>query len=217
MSIAHERRSALFGLGLFVAATGLLVVMGCAKPPEDAATRARAAIETAKAAEADVYAPEIYRAALDTLGMAEAEERTQLSKFAIGRRFGHAQELYEAAAGAAERAGAAAQAGRAEAAAEVQRLLVQVRQTDADLQALLGSDSGRQALRAPRTAQGLEVLSGERAQVARSLENIEEALARGQQSQALQMARVARDQMESIQGSITEAVTTGRMPSLGDK
>ena len=193
------------------------LALGCAGAPEDAASEARAALEAAKSAEADVYAPEIYRSAQDTLGMAEAEMSAQLSKFAIGRRFGHAEELFQAAKRGADRAAARAGEAREEAAAEAQRLLVQVRQTGESIDALLESDSGRRALRAPTTARGLELLSEEQEQVVSSLENIDEALRRGQESQAVQMARLARDQIESIETSIAEAVKSGRMPSLGDK
>lgn len=51
----------------------LLLVSGCAKPPTEEIEAAKAAIEAAKAAEADVYAPNEFGAAQSALADAEAK------------------------------------------------------------------------------------------------------------------------------------------------
>lgn len=213
-------RSLRSGAGALPAALATLILtmaVGCADAPEDVATEARQSIERAKAAEADIYAPQLYRSAVDTLGMADAERQTQDGKFAIARRYGRAKDLYQSAARTGERAQEEAKAARAAAAAEAQRLLERTRNTIAETEALLESEEGRRALRSQATGGGIQMLREETEGLTRSLENIEEALQREQNQEALQMARTAADHADAVAAQIGEAVRTGKMPAFGDK
>ncbi len=82
-------------LVLIVAALALLAVMiGCSKPPEAEMQSANAAMEQAKAAEAETYVPDSFRAAMDTLNAADAAKKEQDSKFALFRSYGKSKEAF---------------------------------------------------------------------------------------------------------------------------
>ena len=68
----------LFG-GLLILA--LVALVACAKPPQQQIDAAKAALDAAKQAQADVYAPESLKAAEDKAAALDAELATQQSKF----------------------------------------------------------------------------------------------------------------------------------------
>lgn len=87
---------------LLVATT--LLVTACAKPPQEALTAAQGALDQARAAEAETYAPETWRAASDSLQAANAEIQAQASKFALFRKYDRAEALIAASQAAAAKA-----------------------------------------------------------------------------------------------------------------
>ena len=71
-----------------VALAGMaLMFTSCAKLPEMEIANAKAAVEAAKAAEADRYVPAEYRAVQDSLNSAMTEIENQKSKFALFRSY----------------------------------------------------------------------------------------------------------------------------------
>ena len=71
-----------------VALAGMaLMFTSCAKLPEMEIANAKAAVEAAKAAEADRYVPAEYRAVQDSLNTAMTEIENQKSKFALFRSY----------------------------------------------------------------------------------------------------------------------------------
>ncbi len=86
----------------------LLVFAGCSKPPVEEEKRALDALEQARQAEADTYAPEAFAAAQDTLDAALKERERQDERFSLLRSYNKAREKFlrvESLAGrAAERA-----------------------------------------------------------------------------------------------------------------
>ena len=71
-----------------VALAGMaLIFTSCAKLPEMEMTNAKAAVEAAKAAEADRYVPAEYRALQDSLNVAMTEVENQKSKFVLFRSY----------------------------------------------------------------------------------------------------------------------------------
>jgi hypothetical protein len=85
-------------LALIVAAVALLaVIVGCSKPPEAEIQRAQTALDAAKAAEAETYAPDSYGAALESFNGAEAAKKEQDSKFALFRSYGKTKDMYASA------------------------------------------------------------------------------------------------------------------------
>lgn len=87
---------------LLVATT--LFVTACAKPPQEELTAAQAALDQARAAQAETYAPETWRAANDSLQAANAEIQAQASKFALFRKYDRANNLITASQSAAAKA-----------------------------------------------------------------------------------------------------------------
>jgi hypothetical protein len=120
----------------------LLMLVGCSKPPEAEMQKANATFDQAKAAEAEQYVPDSYRAAMDTLNAAMAMKQEQDSKFALFRSYGKSKALFMKAD---ELAGKAV----SDAAAEKERVKAQV--SDMLGQAKAAIDSANAALaKAPR-------------------------------------------------------------------
>ncbi|MDZ4803606.1 MAG: hypothetical protein SGI90_01930 [Candidatus Eisenbacteria bacterium] len=81
-----------------------LMVTACAKVPQDQLTAAQAALDNARTAEAERYAPEVWRAASDSLAAANAEIQAQASKFALFRKYDRTNALIAASSTAAAKA-----------------------------------------------------------------------------------------------------------------
>jgi len=82
----------------------LLVVVGCSKAPEVEMQAASAAIESARTAEADAYAPESFRVAQDSLNAAQAAKQEQDGKFALFRSYGDSKDMFVRAQALADKA-----------------------------------------------------------------------------------------------------------------
>jgi len=94
-----------------VVALGALGLSACSKPPEQAIQASAAALEEAKAAGAETYAPDALQQAQDLLAQAEAAKKTQDEKFVLFRSYKDSEALYgqaQAALGSAKQAAAAA-------------------------------------------------------------------------------------------------------------
>ena len=72
----------------------LIAFIGCSKQPIIESKQAQAALDAAKAAEADKYAPETYKAAQDTLAAANQEKTNQDKKFTWFRSYDIAKETF---------------------------------------------------------------------------------------------------------------------------
>jgi hypothetical protein len=80
---------------LAVIAISLIVMAGCSKPPEAEMAAANSAINNAKAAEAEQYAPQAFRMLSDSLNAANAKKTEQDGKFALFRSYGESKALFE--------------------------------------------------------------------------------------------------------------------------
>ena len=78
------RRSICIGVVLLL---GLVVMVGCAKPPTQEMQAASAAVEKARSAEAEKYATPEFRALRDSLSAMTAEVERQKSRFFIVRSY----------------------------------------------------------------------------------------------------------------------------------
>jgi len=85
-----SKRLSVIVLATFV----LLALAGCSKPPEMEMQNANAAFDAARAAEAEAYVPDAYRAAMDSLNAAMAMKQEQDGKFALFRSYGKAKALF---------------------------------------------------------------------------------------------------------------------------
>jgi hypothetical protein len=93
------RKSVVVVLGLM-----LMVVAGCSKAPVEEEKRAIDALDLAREAEADVYAPDAFAAAQDTLDAGIKERQRQDEKFKLFRSYGKARDRFLRAEELAQRA-----------------------------------------------------------------------------------------------------------------
>ena len=80
---------------LAVIAISLIVMAGCSKPPEAEMAAAQSALNNAKAAEAEQYAPQAFRMLSDSLNAANAKKTEQDGKFALVRSYGESKAMFE--------------------------------------------------------------------------------------------------------------------------
>lgn len=106
----------------------LLLMVGCAKAPEQEMQIANTAMDMAKSAEAETYASDTYRMAMDTLNAAEAAKQAADAKFSLFRSYGKAKELYARAEVLAKDAQVTAEAEKERVKAEVADMLTQAKQ-----------------------------------------------------------------------------------------
>jgi hypothetical protein len=103
----------------------LLAFVSCAKAPEQEIQNANSAIEAARTAESEEYAPDAFQVAMDTLNAANAAKTEADGKFALFRSYGKAKELLVRAEGLANEAATAAQTEKERVKAEVTELVTQ--------------------------------------------------------------------------------------------
>ncbi len=128
----------------------LALMAGCAKVPQEVVDSAKAAVEAAKAAEADRYLPELFSAAQDSLNAAMAEVEAQNSKFALTRNYDRATALLNAALTAANSAKDGVAAKKDEVKAEAEGLMTSAQAAVEEVKKLFA--------KAPKGKEGKEVL-----------------------------------------------------------
>jgi hypothetical protein len=140
---------------------GLLLVVvaftGCAKAPQALVDSTKAALDAAKAAEADRYLPTEFRAAQDSLTAATTEIETQNAKFALLRSYKKAQASLDAASQQAAAVTAKVADAKAAVKAEVDQKMV-------ELTAAI-EEAGKLLKKAPRGKESREVLTAIKADI----------------------------------------------------
>lgn len=169
-----------------------LVAVGCAKPPTQELDAAKAALDAAKAAEAEVYAPDTYRSASNA--MSEANTKVE-------------QKDYEGAKASAIQTKELADRAKSEANTNKQ----QIRD---EAQALInriapGINDARTSLNnAPRgkgADSDLDQLNADLSQADANLSSARSSLNGGKFKDALSQARSAESKLSQIQGSVQTA------------
>jgi hypothetical protein len=110
-----------------LAALTLVMLVGCSKPPEQEMTSATQAIDSAKMAEAQDYAPDAYRVAMDTLNTAMAMKKEADAKFALFRNYGKSKAMFVRAQALANDASTKAQAEKERVKLEVTDMMTQAK------------------------------------------------------------------------------------------
>ena len=149
---------------------GLAMVMGCAKPPQEAVDSAKQAIEAARAAGATDYAPESLRMAEDKANAMTTELEAQNKKFALMRSYKNVSVMAADAKAAGEKAVADATTGKEKAKADAEALLGQVKTALDEANALLatapagkGSQMDIEAMKADLSGVATQIAEGEAA------------------------------------------------------
>ncbi len=117
------RKMSVFSISLLSGA--LLLMAGCASKPDQAVTSAQQQQTQARAAEADVYAADLYKKGQEALDAAQAEIQAQDAKFALSRDYSKAEALLNEAATTMEQAASAAATNKEAARAQAEAALTQ--------------------------------------------------------------------------------------------
>ena len=143
---------------LFGFATILMVAFlaGCGKVPQVEIDAAKAAIEAAKAAEADVYIPVELAAVQDSMNAVLANVEAQKSK--LFKKFGPAKEKLAAVVAMANQAAANAAVKKEEVRKESEKLLNDIK--------AVTEENGKLILKAPRGKEGAAVIEQIKADMA---------------------------------------------------
>ncbi len=185
-----------------VALAGLAVVFtSCAKLPEMEMTNAKAAIEAAKAAEADRYIPAEFRALQDSLNVALTEVENQKSKFALFRSYKKAtaklNNVITLGNTVKENAGIKKEQVKAEAQQVLAEATTMITET---------KDLFAKAPKGKGTKEALEAISSDIALVEASLAEVSTLVNNGDFLTALDKAKAAKDKAMSLKTELEEAI-----------
>jgi ElaB/YqjD/DUF883 family membrane-anchored ribosome-binding protein len=185
---------------IFVALSLLAIMVGCSKAPEAEMQNANSAMEASRMAEAEAYAPDLFRAAQDTLNGAMAAKQEQDSKFALFRSYGKSKEGFVAAEQMFNSAAT-------EAAAEKERVRVQVEQMIIDVKAVVDSTNMayQKAPRGKGSKADLELIKGDIDAVMAELTGAETDFAAGKYMVAKSKLEAVAQRARAIMNEIATA------------
>lgn len=195
----------LMGVGVLVV---LLAFAGCAKEPTAEITAVQQAIEQAKTAEAQEYAPRSLAAANDAWAALQAELDAQKKKFALFRSYKHAKELAAAAQTAGQQAVTDAAAGKERARQEATDLMAQVRTAIEEARQMIAT-----APRGKGSSADIKALENDLTSVEASLSEVDGVFQTGKYNQAKAKAQAALQSINRIKQDVTTAIemqTKGR-------
>ena len=178
-----------------------ILFTSCAKLPEMEMANAKAAVEAAKAAEADRYVPAEYRALQDSLNVANTEVENQKSKFVLFRSYKKAtvklNNVITLGNTVKENAGIKKEQVKAEA-----------QQTLAEATTLITEtkDLFAKAPKGKGTKEALEAIQSDIALVEASLAEVSTLLNNGDFLTALDKAKAAKDKAASLKTELEEAI-----------
>jgi tetrahydromethanopterin S-methyltransferase subunit G len=179
----------------------LALVGGCAKAPQESVDAAKAALETAKQAEADRYMADEFKAAQDSLNAALAEIETQNSKFALTRNYNKAARMLEAATTLANSAAGNVVAKKEAVKTEAQQLLVDLQTALTDAKALL-----KKAPKGKEGREALEAIKNELTTVENSLTEVPVLIDNGDFLNAKDKLTAGLQKVQQIIGELNQAI-----------
>jgi len=190
----------------------LLLVAGCAKPPQDAINAATAAIDAAKQAGAADYAADSLRAVEDAKAALDAELKAQEDKFSLFRSYKKADELVSDMKAKADKASADAKAGKEQAKNDA---------TAAIGAATTGLTDAKAALdKAPKgkgTAADLEMMKSDLTAAESSIGEANAAMGREDFKGAKAKADAAATSIQNVSSQIQAAIEAKKTAGHGKK
>ena len=185
-----------------VALAGMAVLFtSCAKLPEMEMTNAKAAVEAAKAAEADRYVPAEYRAVQDSLNTAMTEVENQKSKFVLFRSYKKVTVKLNNVITLAGTVKTNAGIKKEQVKAEAQQTLATATATVAEVKELIA--------KAPKGKEGkeaLEAIQSDLALVEASLAEVSTLINNGDYLTTLDKVKAANDKVNSLKGELQDAI-----------
>lgn len=183
-----------------------ILFSSCAKLPEAEMAAAKASVEAAKAAEADRYIPQEYRALQDSLNTAMTEVETQKSKFVLFRSYKKVTLKLNniVTQGGTVKENAAKR--KEEVKNQAQQTLAEATTTVATVKELI--------LKAPKGKEGkeaLEAIQSDLALVEASLAEVSTLINNGDYLTALDKVKAANEKANSLKTELEEAIARKSM------
>ena len=185
----------------FAVAIIALTFASCAKAPEVEMTSAKAAIEAAKAVEAERYVPSEFKALQDSLNVAMLEIENQNSKFALFRNYKKATGTLTSVATMSETVKENAAARKEEVKNEAQQALAEVTALVTEVKELLAS--------APKGKEGkeaLEAIQGDVVLVESFLAEVSTLINNGDYLTAVDKVKAAGEKAAALKAELEEAI-----------
>jgi hypothetical protein len=204
MEIKKMKKNLMLTLAAFAVLT--LMFTSCAKPPEMEVTNAKAAIEAAKAAEAERYVAPQFKAVTDSLNVALTEIENQNSKFALFRS-------YKKATATLANTLTLANTVKENAAIRKEEVKNQAQQTLAETTTLV-SEVKELITKAPKGKEGkeaLEAINSDLALVEASLAEVSTLINNGDYLTAVDKVKAANDKAASLKAELEEAIAKKSM------
>lgn len=170
-----------------------LVFVGCAQPPEEEINAAQAALDGAKRAEADIYAPEAYSAAKQALD----DSRSKVEQ----KDFEGAKASALRAKEQADQAKSLADAAKPKVRDEAQALVARLTPVLSDAKSAAGN-----APQGKGADEDLDQLRSDLGQAEASLSSAQNSLGAGKFKDALDQAKSADGKLSQVQASLQTAM-----------
>lgn len=177
----------------------------CAKLPEVEIANAKAAVEAAKAAEADRYVPAEYKALNDSLNVAMTEIENQKSKFALFRSYKNVTAQLNNVVTLSETVKEEAGIRKEEVKEEAQQMLAEATTLVSEVNDLIA--------KAPKGKEGkeaLEQIKGELALVEATLAEVSTLIESGDYLTALDKVKAATEKGNSLKAELQEVIAKVR-------
>jgi len=195
---------------LFTLVSGMalaLMLVGCAKPPQQELEAAQAALTAAVDAEADIYSTDYYLAAQDSFETAQMEIEAQGAKSSFSRNYDHAKTLLQYATQTAQTATEEVADRKEEVRVEADRLITEAQDAVMTAQDLLGkAPSGKEGAIALVSIQ--DGING----ASTSLDSALTAQAMGKYAQARDLAQSAFNQASGLVNEMNQAIAKTQPP-----
>jgi len=182
----------------FVAVLVLLVAVGCAKAPQESIDAAKAELDKATQAQADVWAGSEYQAAKQAMDAAQAEVDGQSQKWI--KNYDKATELLNTAKAEATKAADAAAANKEQTRKDAEAAIA-----DADAALQTAQASLKAAPRTKDSKADLELFDNDLKGLATTLDEAKAAQGSGDYKKALEQATSAKDKASSINQQLEAA------------
>ena len=186
---------------VLVALAFIGLVAGCSKSPKAQYDAGKEAVEQARLAEAEKYAPELFKEATDSMNAATVEMQNQDGKFSAFRSYGKAEKTLIAASQIAEKAAL-------EAAAEKERVRVADSVLIAEIDSLILQTNN--AIQAAPKGKGsridLKVMQADIDAATVALNDAREQYLTGDYMGASERLSAVKQQVVDVKGSIESAI-----------
>jgi colicin import membrane protein len=178
----------------------LVLMVGCAKPPQDSINAAMASMDAAKPL-ASEYAPSSLQAAADAQAALDAELKAQQDKFALFRSYKKTDELVADLKAKADKAAADAAAGQDQAKNDAQTAITTATTAVTDAKAMLDK-----APKGKGTAADLEAMKADLTAAESTINDANAAVAAGKYKDAKAKADAAASSAANVVSQIQAAM-----------